>query len=95
MAASKLADKMQNSIRRERFWLQRWLFDVLVLTSRAPALLSKYKAELEQLKRPAQANDKLLKLIKSVQDRRANCQSSAISQALLEDMLLEYSTTFG
>ncbi len=91
----KLADKMQKlDMPRTVSWLQRWLFDVFsVKQAGRLRYYPKYKAELEQLASRT-SNDKLLKLIKSVQDRQAIASHPLSAKLFLEDMLLEYSTTF-
>lgn len=91
----KLADKMQKmEMPRTVSWLQRWLYDIFsVKQSGKIRYYPKYQNEIERLASRA-SNDKLMKLIKSVQDRQAIASHPLSGKLFLEDMLLEYSSSF-
>ena len=91
----KLADKMQKmEMPRTVSWLQRWLYDIFsVKQSGRIRYYPKYQNEIKHLASRA-SNDKLMKLIKSVQDRQAIASHPLSGKLFLEDMLLEYSSSF-
>ncbi|WMW78903.1 DNA polymerase III subunit delta' [Undibacterium cyanobacteriorum] len=94
-ASLKLADKMQKlEMPRTVSWLQRWLYDVFSMKQAGRLrYYPKYKKEIELLASRT-SNDKLMKLMKNVQDRQAIASHPLSAKLFLEDMLLEYSTAF-
>ncbi len=91
----KLADKMQKmEMPRTVSWLQRWLYDIFsVKQSGRIRYYPKYQNEIARLASRA-SNDKLMNLIKSVQDRQVIASHPLSGKLFLEDMLLEYSSSF-
>lgn len=91
----KTADKMQKmDMPRTVSWMQRWLYDVF--SYKQTGLIRYYPKHHADIARLAERTsvDKLLHLIKNVQDRQAIASHPLSGKLFLEDMLLEYSSAF-
>ncbi|MBY0574103.1 MAG: DNA polymerase III subunit delta' [Undibacterium sp.] len=91
----KLADKMQKlELPRTISCLQRWLYDIFSCKfNLGIRYYPKYQAELQRLAAQS-STDQLMKIIQSVQDRQAIASHPLSAKLFLEDMLLEYSSSF-
>jgi len=91
----KLADKMQKmDMPRTVSWLQRWLYDIFSFKQSGKIrYYPKYQQEISRLAARS-SNELLMKLLKSSQDRQAIASHPLSGKLFLEDMLLEYSSSF-
>jgi DNA polymerase-3 subunit delta' len=91
----KLADKMQKmDMPRTVSWLQRWLYDIFSFKQSGKIrYYPKYQSDISRLAARSN-NDILMKLIKNSQDRQAIATHPLSGKLFLEDMLLEYSSSF-
>lgn len=91
----QLAEKMQKmEMPRTVSWLQRWLYDIFAVKQyTAVRYYPKYQQDIARLAART-SNEKLMNLIKSVQDRQAIANHPLSAKLFLEDMLLEYSSSF-
>lgn len=91
----KLADKMQKmDMPRTVSWLQRWLYDIFSYKQSGKIrYYPKYQQDISRLATRSN-NDMLMKLIKSSQDRQTIASHPLSGKLFLEDMLLEYSSSF-
>ncbi|MFS0753933.1 DNA polymerase III subunit delta' [Noviherbaspirillum sp. 1P10PC] len=94
-AALKTADQLQKSSPADiTAWLQRWLYDVFsVKFSGKIRYYPKHRREIDALAKRADAN-KLLAVMKSMNERRAIADHPLSPKLFIEDMLLDYSTVF-
>jgi DNA polymerase-3 subunit delta' len=91
----KLADKMQKlDMPRTVSCLQRWLYDIFSFKQTGKIrYYPKFKTEIARLA-DRTSDEKLMNVIKSVQDRQAIATHPLSAKLFLEDMLLEYSSLF-
>ncbi|HJV85020.1 MAG TPA: DNA polymerase III subunit delta' [Noviherbaspirillum sp.] len=94
-SALKAAEKLQKApVPTMVSWLQRWLYDVFSLKlSGRIRYYPRYGKELTALAQRADTTD-LLRVLKSVKDRRAVAEHPLSAKLFIEDMLLEYSALF-
>ncbi|MBR7798579.1 DNA polymerase III subunit delta' [Undibacterium fentianense] len=91
----KIADKMQKlDMPRTVSWMQRWLYDVFSFKQTGQIrYFPQQQTPIAQLAGRIDV-DKLMQLIKNVQDRQAIASHPLSGKLFLEDMLLEYSSAF-
>jgi DNA polymerase-3 subunit delta' len=93
--ALKMADKLQKTPLPDMVaWLQRWLYDMFSckLSGRI-RYYPRYKNELAALTARVDSG-RLLRVLKSVGERRAIAEHPLSAKLFIEDMLLDYSTLF-
>ena len=91
----KTADKMQKlDMPRTVSWMQRWLYDIF--SCQQAGVIRYYPKQRAEIAKLAEriSVDKLMQLLKSVQDRQAIASHPLSGKLFLEDMLLEYSSAF-
>jgi DNA polymerase-3 subunit delta' len=91
----KTADRLQKSAPSDvTSWLQRWLYDVFsVKFSGKIRYYPKYRQEIDALAARADPQ-RLLAVLKSLNERRAVSDHPLSPKLFIEDMLLDYSTVF-
>lgn len=91
----KTADKMQKmDMPRTVSWLQRWLYDIFSFKQTGKIrYYPKHQMDIAKLAERINS-DKLMQVIKNVQDRQAIATHPLSGKLFLEDMLLEYSSAF-
>lgn len=94
--ALRTAEKLQKSPVPDLVaWQQRWLYDIFSLKlSGRIRYYPRYRKELAALGQRADTGA-LLRVLKSVQARRAVAEHPLAARLFIEDMLLEYSSVFG
>ncbi|MBC3806047.1 DNA polymerase III subunit delta' [Undibacterium seohonense] len=91
----KTADKMQKmDMPRTVSWLQRWLYDIF--SYKQTELTRYYPKHRNDIAKLADriTLEKLMQVIKNVQDRQAIASHPLSGKLFVEDMLLEYSSAF-
>jgi DNA polymerase-3 subunit delta' len=93
--ALKTAEKLQKTPVPDLVaWLQRWLYDVFSFKlSGRIRYYPRYQKELAALAGQADVGD-LLRALKAVGERRAIAEHPLSARLFIEDMLLDYSSTF-
>jgi len=93
--ALKAAEKLQKAPVAELVaWVQRWLYDVFSLKlSGRIRYYPRYRKELAALAQSADVAG-LLRVLKSVNERRAVADHPLSARLFIEDMLLEYASLF-
>ncbi|MFZ6817790.1 DNA polymerase III subunit delta' [Undibacterium sp. Ji22W] len=91
----KTADKMQKmDMPRTVSWMQRWLYDIF--SYQQTGFIRYYPKHQNEIAKLAEriSLEKVMHLIKNVQDRQAIASHPLSGKLFLEDMLLEYSSAF-
>lgn len=93
--ALKTAEKLQKAAVPDLVaWLQRWLYDVLALKLAGRIrYYPRYRKELAVLAQQVQMAD-LLRALKAARDRRAIAEHPLSARLFIEDMLLDYASSF-
>lgn len=93
--ALKTADRMQKMPLNELVaWMQRWLYDMFSLKlAERIRYYPRYRREIGALAERVRTDD-LLRVLKSVKERRAVADHPLSAKLFIEDMLLDYASLF-
>ncbi|WP_194721317.1 DNA polymerase III subunit delta' [Noviherbaspirillum malthae] len=93
--ALKTADRMQKMPLNELVaWMQRWLYDMFSLKlAERIRYYPRYRREIGALAERVRMDD-LLRVLKSVKERRAVADHPLSAKLFIEDMLLDYASLF-